>query len=99
MMPNKINLPIRLMSQFTCFKHKCISRSLHLNHTKLVSPAVAYPRISKEKWFKVSPEGHEIWDQLDDCSKSIILAPPDLLLSSHVMMMLMGSPRITTCQF
>jgi len=41
------------------------------------SPAGMFPRMSKEKWFKLSPEAHEIWDQLDDCSKSIILAPPE----------------------
>jgi len=32
--------------------------------------------MSREKCFKLSPEAQEIWDQLDDHSKSIILAPP-----------------------
>jgi len=41
------------------------------------SPAGMFPRMSKEKWFKLSPEAREIWDQLDDHSKSIILAPPE----------------------
>jgi len=41
-----------------------------------MSPGVAFPRMSKDKWFKLSPEACEIWDQLDDHSKSIILAPP-----------------------
>jgi len=41
------------------------------------SPAAMFPRMSKEKWFKLSPKAHEIWDQLDDRSKSIILAPPE----------------------
>ncbi len=40
-----------------------------------VSPAGAFPRMSRGKWFKLSPEAQEIWDQLDDHSKSIILAP------------------------
>jgi len=43
------------------------------------TPAVAFPRMSKEKWYKLSPEAREIWDQLDDRSKSIILAPPQKL--------------------
>jgi len=25
------------------------------------SPAVAFPRMSKEKWYKLSPGAHEIW--------------------------------------
>jgi len=39
-------------------------------------PTGTFPRMSKEKWFKLSSEAREIWDQLDDHSKSIILAPP-----------------------
>ncbi len=27
------------------------------------------PKVIKGKWFKLSPEAHEIWDQLDDLSK------------------------------
>jgi len=36
-----------------------------------VSPAVAF-WMSKEKWIKLLPEAHEIWDQQDDHSKSTI---------------------------
>jgi len=42
-----------------------------------VSPVTTFPRMSKEKWFKLSPDAQEIWDQLDDHSKRDILAPPE----------------------
>jgi len=41
-----------------------------------VSPAASFPRMSKEKWLKLSPDACEIWDQLDDHSNSVILAAP-----------------------
>jgi len=34
-------------------------------------------RMAREKWIRLSPEACQIWDQLDDHSKSVILAPVD----------------------
>jgi len=34
-------------------------------------------RMAREKWFKLTPRACQIWDQLDDHSKSVILAPTE----------------------
>jgi len=34
-------------------------------------------RMTRDKWFKLTPEARQIWDQLDDHSKAVILAPAE----------------------
>jgi len=34
-------------------------------------------RMTRDKWMKLTPEAHQIWDQLDDHSKAVILAPAE----------------------
>jgi len=33
--------------------------------------------MTRDKWFKLTPEARQIWDQLDDHPKAVILAPTE----------------------